>query len=320
MPKPRYFNALNTQGRSYSLEQSPFYKLTSLKRLFSLLDVTADDLPFFEYRQSFSQRGRKLETPEEDLSKIHHRIASLFSRIQTPDYLHSTKKGYSYRSNALVHLNSNTVLHTDIKHFFPSITRQKIAYFFRNELHCSSKVAEIIAKLCTTEEGFLPSGSQVSLPLAFWVNCRMFEALHQWAAENNLQMTLYVDDMTFSGESIPKGFLKEIKAIIYRHGLKINKSKTKIVTNSCHPIEITGIILKQNTFFPPARQYQKLHLALKLWNELLHKKEMEGFLSVHKSRLIGMLNHFAQFDPKYQNIKKSIEKEYQAYLAKNSKN
>lgn len=48
------------------------------------------------------------------------------------------------------------------------------------------------------------------------------------ACRYNLSYTRYVDDITFSGNSIPKELQEKIKNIIYRMGFILNKNKESL--------------------------------------------------------------------------------------------
>lgn len=58
------------------------------------------------------QNGKKrfIQEPKPPLQQIHARIHSLLCRIETPDYLYSAIKGWSYVSNARAHLNNGNVM------------------------------------------------------------------------------------------------------------------------------------------------------------------------------------------------------------------
>ncbi|MWQ11421.1 RNA-directed DNA polymerase, partial [Glaesserella parasuis] len=127
------------------------------------------------------------------------------ARVKLPEYLYSGVKNRSYIDNAKAHLTSKEIITTDITAFFPSTTRTMIFWFFKNKLKCSHKIANILADLCSINE-HLPTGSQISMPLAYLVNASMFDELNNLAEKNKLIMTVYVDDVTFSGEKVPKGF------------------------------------------------------------------------------------------------------------------
>jgi hypothetical protein len=72
-------------------------------------------------------------------------------------------------------------------------------------MKCSPDVAEILAQICTCN-GHIPTGSRISMPLAFWANHKMFDELKNIADTFEVTMTVYVDDITFTGSSVNKFF------------------------------------------------------------------------------------------------------------------
>src|SRR5690554_1749918 len=122
-PRPRII----TKKKSYPLQDSVFYKLSSKKRLASLLFSTPQELKSLtgkeNYRCFTQMKGgkpRPIQEPLPKLDKIHSRVASLLCRIETIEGLHSGKKGRSNISNARTHLGlGKKIITADIKSFFP---------------------------------------------------------------------------------------------------------------------------------------------------------------------------------------------------------
>lgn len=290
---------LNTKNKNYPLEKSPLFRVTYTKRLISLLNLedTIDLSKEIPQYRTFIDNGRQIQTPIGRTHNIHNRIASLLSRFEHPSYVHSGRKGYSYKTNAIAHKHSICCLTMDIKAFFPSISNRCIFKFFRNQMKCSHEIANILATLCTID-GHLPTGSQLSMPLAFWANHNMFDELYKLASTNNLIMTLYVDDLTFSGSAIPKNFQYKVTSILKGYGYQIKTEKTRLYLAN-QPKEITGLIINQGEITLPSRQYQKLHTSL---NSVKDNPTEQNIKSVQ-----GRLNYVSLYSPGYRNIQKKIK-------------
>lgn len=135
--KPRII----TKKKSYPIQDSVFYKLSSKKRLAKLLHSTPQELKSLvgseNYRcftQTKNGKPRLIQEPLPKLDKIHSRVASLLCRMETVDGLHSGKAGRSNISNARAHCGEGKkIITADIKSFYPSTTRQSVFDFFTTQ-------------------------------------------------------------------------------------------------------------------------------------------------------------------------------------------
>ncbi len=216
-------------NKTYAIQVSPLFNIQHKKRLFEILEVSEEQFGLIcenkaNYYNIFLQDKRQIESPCKILHTIHNRIASLICRIEVPDYLFSGIKGKSYVENAKVHQCNVEALTTDITSFYPSTNKTMVFKFFRNVMQCSHTVSNMLAELCTIQD-HLPTGSQISMPLAYWVNSKMFKDIYNLARKNNLIMTVYVDDITFSGDKIPRNFIFPLRKIIEYYNHKIKKEK-----------------------------------------------------------------------------------------------
>ncbi|MBS0043358.1 RNA-directed DNA polymerase [Shewanella sp. M16] len=301
---------INTAGKSYRLHDSPFYKLIKQSRLLSILCITSEELSYLRYSPErynvFIQKGnnekeRVIEHPREKLEKVHTRIASLMCRIEPPPFLHSGMKGLSHITNAQSHSTNSKVLTTDIKSFFPSTTREMIFRFFYKTLKCSSNVADILADICSVN-GHLPTGSRISMPLAFWVNAEMFFELEKLSNMHDVCMTVYVDDVTFSGVTINKLFTKTVKSIISRHGHLMHPRKTVLYKGDDTKV-ITGVVLSGSKIAIKNQQHKKIHEDILLW-KVVRDKYVPASL---KNRLLGRLNSLSVVEPRLKDKARSIK-------------
>lgn len=234
--------------KRYPLNQSPFYKLQSRKKLADLLRVTvqyldqmavAQDSLYTKFPKTIERDGktkvRDIEYPKAKLRVIQKRLVGLLDRIQPPDYLHSGFRGRSYITNALSHDGNARVAKIDIKKFFPTAYAGFVHRTFEDTFKCSPDVAGVITKL-TTAFGHIPTGGNSSTMISFWGFKAMFDEIHALAQSRGLIMSCCVDDMTFSGQAATDGFLNEVHKIVSRYGLKTHKrhcfepGQNKIIT------------------------------------------------------------------------------------------
>lgn len=299
---------IKTNGKSYSLQECVFYKLTSKKRLEKILFSSIQELKLLSddrnyilfYEKSDINKKRLIEKPNEKLDIVHTRIASLISRIIQPQYMHSGLKDKSYISNASSHLGKKPVLTTDIKSFFPSTTRLKVFNFFHKKLRCSSDIANLLSHLCTVNN-HIPTGSRISMPLAYWANADMFNNLYAISCANGNIMTAYVDDVTFSGEKVNAKFLNSAKRIIASESHIMHPTKT-ILYGSMQIKKITGVIISSDELKVPNSLHNKIHSDMEAWKHSDNKNDT-GIAD----RLLGRVYAAANIDNRFKDKARTIK-------------
>src|ERR1035438_6872737 len=129
----------------YHLNQSPFYQLSSKRKLAGLLGFNISDFACLidksNYHEFKNKKGRLIQHPLKNgtLDSIHKSIAKLLARIELPSYLYSCK-GRSYVLNAAAHSANVPLIKTDISKFYPSTSFSSIFSLFRNDFKCSPDV------------------------------------------------------------------------------------------------------------------------------------------------------------------------------------
>ena len=245
-------------------------------------------------------KTRLCQTPKGNknygLYKIHKRIADLLSSIETKEYVFSGIKGKSYIDNAKFHLDNsdNFIVKLDIKRFFPSVTSKYIFRFFRNDLKCSPDISKILTDLLAYKN-HIPTGSPVSMILAYWSNFKMFDEIYKLSRLKNCKMSLWVDDIIISGEKASE-VAWEAKKIIINHGLKYHDKKFKIYKPKENK-EITGVIITPDG---------KIKLRNRSHVKIYHLKNKKDKTSQEISKLNSYLNEARQIEPnKYTKVKKN---------------
>jgi len=295
----------------YSLSQSPFYKLRTKKKLAQLLGQPLADLQALAKSNGnynvysltpksklnhpyFLKKERQVQEVRPHLKTVHTRILSLLKRVETPAYLHSATKGKSYKTNAESHLNRKAIYKVDIKSFYESVTFGRIYHFFHEIMKCNKDVAHLLTRLCAYRRN-LPTGSCISPLLSYWTNVTMFDQLHAFSKDHGLTMTLYVDDLTFSGDSISKKNCFEIDKIIASYGYKPHKQerystrKAKIVT---------GLALCDGRLDIPNKRRGKIRVLLEAISQEKDSAKKEKLCN----SLVGMTYEAAQFNLRYAQI------------------
>lgn len=259
--------------RFYPIEKSPLYRLRNRGKLANMLDLPSN---YFRrnYRRNIqysvvtrytgrNKKERIIQRPSYDLKKIQKGILKYLSRIETPDWLISGKKGRSYIDNAKFHESYNYVTTSDISNFYPSCKRKDIFKMFRYTFKMQPDIAGIITDLVAFEQS-LPTGAPTSQLVAFWTYKDIFVNINEIANTYDATFTLYVDDMTFSCENpLPNKLINQVDSELKKVGLELKKQKTKFYGKNDFKI-ITGVAADVNG-------------SLKVPNRL-RKDIIEGFI------------------------------------------
>lgn len=261
------------KNKSYDLNQCALYKCKTKKKLFKLLQTTPAKykelkvaLDLYKPLRKKKKDGtfRKVNAPRGDLKRIQKRVSELLMRLKTPAYLKSPVRGVSNIDNAADHRGKLAFHLLDVEDFYPSCTAAKMVWFFDQVLQCSPDVTAILVQLITLE-GVLPAGSPASPPLAFWAYKDMWDEINLLAQENSCSITVYVDDITISGESVSGSLIFAIKQRLAHHGHRYKKSKEARQINA--PVVVTGVVVRgQKLLMPNVQQHERYLL----------RKEIEG--------------------------------------------
>lgn len=251
--------------RRYALRDSLFFRLKSKGKLARILQVSPAKLKklaqleggYIHFQKPKKTGGsRDISAPIPPLKSIQSRIADLLGRVTPPDYLFAPVGGRSYVDNAARHIGARAVRLLDIEDFFPSCTIKKVIWFFHSHMECSSDVAVILARIVTHNDA-LPQGSPCSSILAYFAYVDMWEEIDVLVSNAGCRLSVYADDLTISGRTVPEAMIWEIKKTLHRHGHRYALHKERARRDRA--AEITGVILTRDGVTAPNRQRQKIH-------------------------------------------------------------
>jgi RNA-directed DNA polymerase len=254
----------------YDLERSPFSQQPTQKKVGELLGESRDDLRrMVNYKEQFIVRRtalirgkvRELAYPVSRYRTVHEHLKFHLNKIRQPGYLFSPRKNYSQRDNAMLHLDQDQYLTLDLKKFYPSTTEYMVYNWFFNELKMYDDVARLLTKLCTID-GKVSLGSPLTPVLCALIHRPMFDRISDVCQARQLEHSLWVDDLTISGRSVPGQVIDEIREIIKISGLRSHKIKYR---SGNRPVFITGIgVVGQHLVAP-----NSLNLKIKdIWSDL----------------------------------------------------
>ena len=260
------------------------YNVTSFKSLESIL---GDGLYCYKkkscnnYYIFIDAKGRKprlIESPRYQLKKLQCVILKELSAIQLPLY-YTAQKGMNNITNAERHRRNNVVYQTDIHKFFPSTSRTKVFNFWRKTMKMSADIARVMTNItvvnyqnesieeevkifCSENDlrllQHLPTGAPTSQLLAFLVNFDLFEKLYGVSSGFGFVMTVYVDDITFSGTSdlYLQKLKKQVKKLINEKGYAISSKKT-FSAKFKNTFNVTGIAINSSILSPSSDTFKK---------------------------------------------------------------
>lgn len=281
--------------KRYPLHQSPFYKLTTRKRLAVILRTDTATIKrlanlgdefYREFEVAKKAGGKRgVEEPGNGLKAIQGRIAAKLCNIEPPDYLFCPVKKRCYVSNAAQHRGNRVVRCLDIRKYFPSTSFERVLWFFRSVMQCSEDVAWHLARIATYK-GHLPTGSPLSPIMAYYAHYDVWEAINAICKAQGYTLTVYIDDVTISGRNVSAAVVWSIKKAIHGAGLRYHKEKTYID----RPAEITGVIVHGDKMTVPNRQLQKLDKARRAFQQASCPDDRK----VYRNKLVGLSSQVTQ--------------------------
>lgn len=281
----------------HPLDRSPLYGIQSRRRLAQLFglhrasldEVLALDRPF-SHREMVEERkgkmkARTIQEPRGRLRPIHDKMRQLLSQIEPPEFLYCPVKGRSAVQNAAQHLGAKEIWTLDVRDYFPSTPSHRVFWFFHTVMRCSPDVASILAKLLTVE-GHLATGSTVSPILSFYAFFDMWHSINDAVRAANCSFTVYMDDITLSGDRITPAVKWEVKRRLHARGLEFHKEKR----SRGGILEVTGVVHRAGGLTVPNRQLRKAH---ELRQQLAATTNMKEAAILH-GRLTGLRSNRMQ--------------------------
>jgi len=228
---------------------------------------------------------RHIQEPRGKLRPIHNRIRKLLSRIAPPDFLFCPVKGRSYVNNAAIHAAAREIRTLDVAKYFPSTPRHRVYWFFHKVMLCNTDIASILAQLLTT-------GSTVSPILSYYAFRDMWLNIAEIARTAGCTISVYMDDVTVSGETVPEAVMWKIRQQVHSRGLTYHKERH--FKNGIG--EVTGVIIRDGKTILPNRQRKKMH---DLRNGLRQATNLNDIAAIKRS-LIGLASQQKQVESRLQ--------------------
>jgi hypothetical protein len=114
----------------------------------------------------------------------------------------------------------------------------------------------------------------------------IWEEVARIAHANGCVITIYIDDVTLSGDKVPMHVVWEIKRVIHGGGLRYHKEKRAVDRSA----EVTGVILNKGEMLPPNRVRRKRRAL----ERAKHAERRRGENRRLMGQLAGLKGHAAQ--------------------------
>jgi len=178
--------------------------------------------------------------------------------------------GLSIVDNAKPHVGKNKVLNIDIKDFFGSTKAKAVRSVLSDVYGLTGSDLDDKVALCTWR-GELPQGSPCSPHIANMVLYKFDQWLLVECEKYGLAYTRYADDITISGNAIPKGLIGCIRNRL--RGIGYQLAEHKIHINGQHRRQlVTGLVVNKKVQLPR---------ALRKWiRAVLHSGATQGLATM----------------------------------------
>ena len=201
-------------------------------------------LGFNMFYEVYTSGNRTIYAPSTDLKRVQRNILN-FIKIKYPIKL-------SIKETAKVHCNQKYILKLDIRRFYESFSKEEIknviSDIYKNIEFPENYTKNLIYYLATVNDK-LPTGAATSSYLAelAFEKTQIDKKLREFAKENNLKYSRYMNDMFFSGSSrinLKKAEKLTIK-LLKDSGFNINHEKTQYISDNKRQ-EILGLVVNNS--------------------------------------------------------------------------
>ncbi|MEL7566423.1 MAG: retron St85 family RNA-directed DNA polymerase [Dehalobacterium sp.] len=242
---------------------------------------------------------RDIYHPNKNLKLLQYWLVKrIFSKFSISEYSTAYLKGSSIKKNALLHKDSNYILHIDICHFFESITDYHIDKLLNNVNGLDDDDKELIKNIVLFRGKHLVIGSVASPIIS---NCIMYdidlEIINECIRDKGFIYTRYADDIVVSSKKyIEDDIIEKISAILEKNKFVMNDEKTYFMNKKGRRV-ITGVILDNNN--------NNLSIGNKRYKEI--QRVIYRFLVKNdgdKDKILGYLSYIKDIDyHKYNSIR-----------------
>ena len=240
-------------------------------------------------------------------------------------FLNAIKWLYPYKADTLnsakIHSGKKWILKMDIKSFYDSVPSYEIQRVVSKVCRRINQYNNSLSYLSlVTINGKLPTGAPTSPHIANACFKRIDKEIMSVSSVLGIDYTRYVDDLTFS--SYCKETLeiveKRVNALIAFHGYKINKNKTKYISDNKQQ-NILGLVVNNYRVRLPKDFKRKIRAmlhsyAVYLCNTNIKDTKHLAWDTKKEQQLSGYISYICHVDsPFYVQLKRYAKKLEQKY-------
>lgn len=310
---------LNNIERELDKQDKQFFQSKSTKQRYRKKPANYSTKNYRKFNDACPRRKKALK-----------KLNKFLNELPIPKYLFS-KTEQGFYKNAKAHYGNTNFVLMDIKSFFPNCSFEYIKNFFVKDggLKMSPDLADRLAKLVTrpksnkTSIREVPQGFPTSPLICYFAYKYMFDRIYNYAKDNNLTFSTYVDDLTFSSklefdkDSVINDVIKILEE--YGHTSKIEKCKKFNISVDKIAPTITGVWVKRykvrassKIFNKMTRSYMYL-ISTKITNSKTYYSSWIEFVKLNG--ILQTINYIEpQTKPKRQNILDFINKNKKNFL------
>lgn len=255
-------------------DHTPILSLNHLARvlkedkdvIFTIAQTAPDYYEPFDRFKKKDQEGREhwrhIDNPTGALKEMQDKINRyILPKIveALPDYLAGGMPGRSVVKNAYPHIGKELIVGMDLEKCFENVGHRQVYAVWR-ALGYGRDVSSVLTKL-TTVQNRLPQGSPASTILCNLALSEMATEINEVAGRSSCDFTLYIDDVTISGEKdTTTQAIGDVMACIKRSSMKVNRKKTHLAYSN-RTQDVTGVNVNKSKSVPSAK-YEKARASI----------------------------------------------------------
>lgn len=198
----------------------------------------------FDLQREGTTKWRHIDNPKGPLREAQRALQSgLFSKVEFPESMVGGVRGRSTIDAARVHVDQPWLVTIDLRNCFPKTNNVVVYKALIKHLGCIPSIAATLTKLVTYHRR-VPQGASTSPAVVNLALLDLHSEIAEICREQELQFSVYVDDIAFSGPNARLAIEPIIRAV-QRHGYAVGSKKKKILGRGDKQA-VTGVVVNRH--------------------------------------------------------------------------